>query len=130
MYPLTDLDMMTSNDVSWNAVKGLLRKNCDDFPYSKIVKLKLFFTDINLGGILEKNLLRSTRLMNSIGKQFSLDMDKTDVERLVNETGNFEVRFRISGNLNKAELVVGVTRNETSEKWIAQNSSIKVLWKT
>jgi len=58
-------------------------------------------------------------------------MDKADVKRLLNGTGeDVVVRFRIKGKLNKAELVVSVSRKETSEKWIVQNSSVKILWNT
>ncbi len=125
-YHVKYKDLVTYSDVSKLAVNGLLSQNPSCY-----MNLGQVFIDINLEGIIEKKLLRSTRLMSSIGSQYRLGMDKADVKRLLNGTGeDVVVRFRIKGKLNKAELVVSVSRKETSEKWIVQNSSVKILWNT
>ena len=80
--------------------------------------------------MIEYDLLRSSQKMASIGA-FKLEISSEQVGELIQENrANCEVKFRIqiNGELNKAELILNLTRSSVQEKWHILKSDVKILW--
>ena len=66
--------------------------------------------------------------MASIGV-FKLEISSEQVGELIRGTGiNCEVKFPIDGKLNKAELILNLSRSSVQEKWRILKSDVKILW--
>lgn len=127
-YHVAEKYLQTYSDHARLAVSNLLKQiELDNLDLCKLSKI---FEDINLEKLIEDKLLRSTRLLNTIGKKRKLHIENEHVKQLLNGTGDAVVHIQINGNLNNADLVLCLSRKSIDEKWISSKSDVNILWKT